>query len=67
MKDCFAYKNKECTIFKTGKCEGLDCGFYKTKEESEADRIKSIERIVSLDREKREHINQKYYDGNLEV
>ncbi|SHJ77575.1 hypothetical protein [Paramaledivibacter caminithermalis] len=66
-KDCFAYKNKKCTILKLNKCEGIDCGFFKTKEEFKLGQKKAIERILSLDKDKRDYIIETYYGGKIEV
>ena len=59
-QECFAYKNKRCIALTVTKCEGLNCSFYKTKEEAEASRNKARERIMSLDKEKRDHIIETY-------
>ncbi|MCQ4922213.1 hypothetical protein NE686_03895 [Tissierella carlieri] len=67
MNSCFAYveiKGK-CIALKETKCK--DCNFYKTKEEVEESREKVIERIKSLDIEKRDYISETYYGGKLEV
>lgn len=66
MNNCFAYdRNKGCTVLKITKCK--DCNFYKTKKEVEEGRKKAIERIMSLDKDEREYINETYYDGKLGV
>ena len=65
VEDCFAYTNRGCKALKVRNCKG--CNFYKTKEEVEASRIKAMERIMALDKDKRDHINETYYDGELEV
>lgn len=65
MNGCFAYTNRGCKALKFRNCEG--CSFYKTEEEAEAGRAKAVERILSLNRETREHINETYYGGKLEV
>lgn len=64
-EDCFAYKNNRCTALIVKKCE--DCNFYKTKDQSKLDKERAMERILSLDNEVIEHINQTYYKGKLEV
>jgi hypothetical protein len=61
MKDCFAYKNNRCTALIVKNCEG--CNFYKTKEKSEEEKAKSIVRIMSLDKNIRAAIIQKYELG----
>lgn len=58
VEDCFAYTNRGCKALKVRNCEG--CSFYKTKEVAEAGRIKVMERIMSLDKNKREHIIETY-------
>lgn len=58
MKDCFAYTHRGCRALKVKNCEG--CNFYKTKEEAEASRIKAMGRIMSLDKDKRDHIIETY-------
>lgn len=60
-KDCFAYKNKRCTALKVKDCEG--CDFYKTKDKVEEERADSIGRIMSLDKNTRAAIIQKYKLG----
>ncbi|MBZ4669576.1 MAG: hypothetical protein JG775_2731 [Defluviitaleaceae bacterium] len=67
VKECFAYKNKKCSILKSNKCEGIDCGFFKTKEEFKLGQKKALERILSLDKDKRDYINETYYGGKIEV
>jgi hypothetical protein len=67
VKDCFAYKNKKCSILKSRKCEGTQCGFFKTKDEFELGQKKALERILSLDRGLVELIIDKYYGGKIEV
>jgi hypothetical protein len=70
-ENCFAYKNKRCTILKSNKCEGTDeeteCRFYKTEEEFKLGQKKAIERILSLDKDKRDCIIETYYGGKIEV
>jgi hypothetical protein len=66
-KDCFAYKNNKCTILKSNKCEGTECGFYKTKDEFKLGQKKALERILSLDKQKRDYIIETYYGGKIEV
>ena len=58
MKDCFAYKNNRCTALIVKNCEG--CNFYKTKEKAEEGRAKAIGRLMSLNKDIRAHIIQKY-------
>lgn len=67
MKDCFAYINRRCGSLTVKKCEGKNCNFYKSKEQQLKDKEKAIERILSLDEYKIEHINKAYYKGKLEV
>jgi hypothetical protein len=66
-RDCFAYKNKRCTILKSNKCEGTECGFYKTQEEFKLGQKKALERILSLNKDKRDYIIETYYGGKIEV
>ena len=64
--DCFAYKNNgRCKALKLKKCEGTDCGFYKTEEQLNSERKKVIKRIKSLDKEHQKHIIDTYYKGKL--
>ncbi|MFU0824078.1 hypothetical protein [Clostridium sp.] len=67
VKNCFAYKNKRCIILKSNRCEGTDCGFYKTKEEFKLGQKKALERILSLNKDKRDYIIETYYGGKIEV
>ena len=64
-KDCFAYRNKRCTILTIKKCEGPECVFYKTKEQFDLDQEKAMERILSLDKDLQYHINETYYGGKM--
>ena len=48
MGDCFAYRNKSCTILTIKKCEGPECVFYKTKEQFELDQEREQWREYSL-------------------
>ncbi|MGO1368534.1 hypothetical protein [Senegalia sp. (in: firmicutes)] len=67
MENCFAYKIGRCKALKIRKCGGIECGFYKTKEQLKIDEEEVIKRIKSLDKEKQEHITEKYYGTHLEV
>lgn len=67
VKNCFAYKNNKCSILELRKCEGTDCGFYKTHEEFKLGQKKALERILSLDKDKRDYIIETYYGGKIEV
>jgi hypothetical protein len=58
VADCFAYTNRGCKALKARNCEG--CNFYKTEEEAEVGRAKAMERIMSLDKDKRDHIIETY-------
>lgn len=58
---CFAYKNKRCTALKVKNCEG--CNFYKTKDKAEEERADAIGRIMSLNKDTRAAIIQKYELG----
>ena len=64
MNSCFAYDKRKCSALKKKECE--DCNFYKTKEEVEESRKKSINHIKSLDEYKRNNIIDTYYNGQLE-
>lgn len=61
--DCFAYKYKECTALKVSKCEGIKCGFYKSKKMYRLGRKKAIKRILSLPDTYQQYIIDTYYDG----
>ena len=65
MDKCFAENKGRCTALKIKECE--ECSFFKTKEEAEEGRMKAIERIDSLNKERRDHINEIYYGLKLEV
>ena len=67
MRDCFAYKNRKCLALTVTKCQGIECSFYKTKEQAKEDEDRAIKRILSLDKERIQHINESYYEGKLEV
>ncbi|WP_069648967.1 hypothetical protein [Caloranaerobacter ferrireducens] len=66
-KDCFAYKNKKCSILKSKKCEGTQCGFYKTHKQYQLGQKKALERILSLGEEKMKYIDETYYGGKMGV
>ena len=65
MRDCFAFRRGSCTALKVKKCVG--CSFYKTKEQFKKDQLRAINRILSLDAGRREHIINTYYGGRQEV
>lgn len=65
MKDCFAYDKGKCKALKRKRCKG--CNFFKSKKQAALGRQKAIDRIMSLDKEKRDSIIQKYYGINREV
>lgn len=58
MDKCFAENKGRCMALKVKNCNG--CVFYKTKDEAEEGRNKAIERIMSLDKEKRDYIIETY-------
>lgn len=66
-KDCFGLKYGKCKVLKTKKCEGPDCGFYKTRAQAQEDQRKVLRRIKSLDQEQRRNIMDLYYDGKMEL
>ena len=66
-RDCFGYKNRRCTVLKSRKCEGIQCGFYKTNEEYELGRERALERINSLDDATRRNIIETYYGGRMDM
>lgn len=59
LKDCFAYRNKKCAILTKTKCDS--CSFYKTREEFGEELIKTLDRLITLDKEDRIKIMEKYY------
>ncbi|WP_242945072.1 hypothetical protein [Caminicella sporogenes] len=63
--DCFAYNQRSCKILTEKKCDG--CVFYKTHEEFKLGQKKALERILSLDKDKRDYIIETYYGGKIEV
>lgn len=65
--ECFALRKGRCTALNVKKCEGSSCSFYKTEQQFNADREKSIKRIGSLDQVTQSHISETYYGGKLEV
>ncbi len=58
MDKCFAYTDRWCKALKVKECE--DCSLFKTKGEAEEGRKKAIERVMSLDKDKRDHIIETY-------
>jgi len=65
--DCFGLKYGKCKVLKTKKCEGPDCGFYKTRLQAQEDQKKVLRRIKSLDKEQQINIIDLYYDGKMEL
>ncbi len=66
-KNCFAYKNRRCKALKITKCEGVSCGFFKTKSQVEEDQKRVFRRIKSLDEDSRKHIMELYYKGKMSL
>ena len=64
-RDCFAYKNRRCIILTITRYQGLDFPFYKTKHKFKEDQEKAKKRILSLDKEFQNHINEIYYGGKI--
>lgn len=63
---CFAKVNGKCILLISRKCNGYDeCPFYKTEEQTEADRTKAFERIATLPIEQQECISYKYYSDRM--
>lgn len=62
--DCFAiYENKKCTILSGGICEGISCGFQKSKAEQENSLEKANRRLRSLPEYQQEIIADRYHSG----
>lgn len=64
-KECFAYKNRKCSVLRINKCEGHGCGFYKTNEQLQMERQKSLQRIQSLGEPAIKNINETYFNGKM--
>lgn len=58
-------KNNACKKLTVDKCIGESCSFIQTKEEADAYKKKSFERLASLSREHQSHIAEKYYGGKM--
>lgn len=68
MQDCFAYRNRKCSVLTVKKCIGKECGFYKTLEQYQLDRQKALEKIRSLDADIQKHIFETYHlKGGREI
>jgi len=63
MDKCFAKDKNKCIALKIKNCEG--CNFFKTKQEVEEGRQKTIERINSLDEQTRNNIMDIYYNSQI--
>lgn len=63
MCKCFAEDKNKCIALKIKDCKG--CNFFKTKQEVEEGRNKSIERINSLDNQTRNSIMDIYYNSQI--
>ena len=66
-KNCFAYKFGKCKALKVRKCEGVSCGFFKTKSQVDEDQKRVFRRIKSLDEASRRHIMELYYKGKMSL
>ena len=60
---CFAFKRRSCKALTNSRCEGVDCGFYKTKDQQKVDQKRALERIRSLPVDQQDYIMTKYYNG----
>jgi len=56
-------ENGKCSVTQGGECEGISCGFHKTKEEHQESMQKANERLRSLPQYQQEEIADKYYGG----
>lgn len=62
--DCFAInEDRKCTILSGGICEGISCGFHKSKAEQENSLEKANRRLRSLPEYQQEIIADRYYSG----
>lgn len=66
-KECFANRKGRCKILTVRKCSGVNCNFYKTKEQLEVEREQALQRISSLDQDRRKKIMDNYYGGKLDL
>lgn len=48
--DCFASKDKRCIALSDTGFKGHDCPFYKTQEQADAEKAKSLDRLQSMSR-----------------
>lgn len=62
-ENCFAYKNNRCTALKVKNCEG--CNFYKTKDQQLNDKERARQRVLSLNKNTKRNIIDKYYKGKM--
>lgn len=65
MKDCFAYINGRCRALTVKKCEGSRCNFYKSKDQQLNDKERARQRVLSLNKNTKRHIIDKYYKGKM--
>lgn len=60
MPKCFALRRDRCTVLVVRRCQGEDCPFFKTKEQFDMDQQQALERIQSLEPERRAYLMGKY-------
>lgn len=63
---CFAYQNGKCKVLTVSECEGSGCGFFKTVNQLELERIETMKRICSLNMNIQKQIAEMYYIKSVE-
>jgi len=58
-------KNNGCKKLTVDKCIGESCSFIQTKEQADASKKRSFERLASLRQERQSHIAEKYYSAKM--
>lgn len=60
MHECFALREGCCTVLVVSKCQGEDCPFSKTAEQFDQGQQQALERIQSLEPDRRAYLMGKY-------
>ncbi|NRY61495.1 hypothetical protein [Clostridium beijerinckii] len=58
-------KNNGCKKLTVDKCIGESCSFAQNKEQVDASKKRSFERLTNLSQERQSHIAEKYYGGKM--
>ena len=67
MADCFASVStgSRCRVLNVDKCRGEACPFRKSREQLDAERARTYERLSDLSDEEQTRISEKYFGGRM--